>query len=197
MSKSDFVHLHNHTEYSLLDGALRTSDLAKVASDMGMPAIAITDHGNMFGAIEFCQEAKKHNIKAIIGCEVYVSPGSRFDKNSQKDTHHLVLLVKDETGYRNLIELVSRGYIEGFYYRMRVDKELLWEYHDGLIALSACIQGEVPALLFEEQIDQAKKTASELNDIFDMLAVFVHHEFMTLNVLHWTRHNDTPWNHLR
>ncbi len=149
-----------------MDGALRTGDLAKAAADMGMPAIAITDHGNMFGAIEFCQEAKKNNVKPIIGCEVYLSPGSRFDKNNQKDTYHLVLLVKDETGYKNLIELVSRGYIEGFYYRMRIDKELLWEYHDGLIALSACIQGEVPALLIEDQIQQAKKSASELNDIF-------------------------------
>ncbi len=181
MIKSNFVHLHNHSEYSLLDGALRISDLAKTAADMGMPAIAITDHGNMFGAIEFCQEAKKQNIKAIIGCEVYVSPNSRFEKNNQKDVYHLVLLVKDETGYKNLIELVSRGYIEGFYYRMRIDKELLWEYHDGLIALSACIQGEVPALLIEEQMQQAIKSASELNDIFGSGNFFLELQYHSLS----------------
>jgi len=162
----NFVHLHNHSEYSLLDGACRITDLLKSCVSMNMPAIAVTDHGNMFGAMEFCQEAKKYGIKPIVGCEVYLSPKSRFDKDNHKNTYHLVLLVKNEKGYRNLISLVSRSYIEGFYYRARADKELLWEYREGLIAMTACIQGEVPALLINNQPQKARDCASELRDIF-------------------------------
>jgi DNA polymerase-3 subunit alpha len=164
--QSKFVHLHNHTEYSLLDGACRISDLVKTARDLGMPAIAITDHGNMFGAVEFHAEAKKQGIKAIIGCELYVSPSNRFKKDPQEKPHHLVLLAKNDIGYRNLIELVSLAYLEGFYYKARVDKELLSKYHDGLIALSACIQGEIPACLIADQHQKAKQSASDLKDIF-------------------------------
>lgn len=162
----EFVHLHNHTEYSLLDGACFIESLLKSASQMGMKALAITDHGNLFGAMEFCYEAKNYGIKPIVGCEVYVSPTSRFDRDGQKGLYHLILLVKDEEGYKNLMKIVSRSYLEGFYYRARVDKELLWEHHEGLIALTACIQGEVPSLLIRDQFQKACNSASELRDIF-------------------------------
>ncbi|HGJ64718.1 TPA: DNA polymerase III subunit alpha, partial [bacterium] len=166
MAQTEFVHLHNHTEYSLLDGACRISDIIRTAKEADMPAVAITDHGNVFGALEFYQEAKKKGIKAIIGCELYVAPSSRFDKTPQEKPYHLVVLAKNETGYKNLIELVSMAYIEGFYYKPRVDRELLNQYHDGLIALSACIQGEVAACLIANQMDKAKRVASEFKDIF-------------------------------
>lgn len=161
-----FVHLHNHTEYSLLDGACRISDIIKTAKEANMPAVAITDHGNIFGALEFYQEAKKQGVKAIIGCELYVAPTSRFNKIQQEKPYHLVILAKNETGYKNLIELVSLAYIEGFYYKARVDKELLSQYHDGLIAMSACIQGEIAVNLIADQQQKAKQVASELIDIF-------------------------------
>jgi len=163
---ADFIHLHNHTEYSLLDGACRVSDMIDMAHEMGMPAVAITDHGNMFGAMEFYMEADKKGVKPIIGCEVYVSPSGRLSRIPREASHHLILLAKNETGYKNLMELVSRGYLEGFYYRARVDKELLQEYHEGLIAMSACIQGQVPWLLLAEQPKQAEQAAGELMDIF-------------------------------
>ena len=166
MRHIDFVHLHNHTEYSLLDGACRIPDLVSTARDFGMPALAITDHGNMFGAIELYMEADSQGIKPIIGCEVYVSPSSRLNKDPKESSNHLVLLAKDETGYKNLMELVSRAYLEGFYYRARVDRELLEEYHEGLIALSACIQGQIPALFIAGQPKKARQAAGELRDIF-------------------------------
>ena len=166
MRRTDFVHLHNHTEYSLLDGACRVTDLVATALELGMPALAITDHGNMFGAMEFYMEADRQGIKPIIGCEVYVTPSSRLNRDSKEKSHHLVLLAKDETGYKNLIELVSRAYLEGFYYRARVDKELLEEYHEGLIALTACIQGQVPALFLAGQARKARQAAAELRDMF-------------------------------
>jgi DNA polymerase-3 subunit alpha len=164
--QSEFIHLHNHTEYSLLDGACRIGDLAKTAKEMDMPAIAITDHGNVFGAIEFSEAAKKQGIKAIIGCEMYVSPSTRFSRNQQEKPYHLVLLAKNDVGYRNLIELVSLAYTEGFYYKARTDRELLSKYHEGLIALSACIQGEIPVYLINGQHKQAYDCATELKDIF-------------------------------
>ncbi|NOQ85731.1 MAG: PHP domain-containing protein, partial [Deltaproteobacteria bacterium] len=146
MKHSEFVHLHLHTQYSLLDGAIRFNDLFKKAHQYKMPALAITDHGNMFGTIEFYQEAYKAGIKPIIGCEVYVAPGSRWEKDARgiKDTsHHLILLAKDHIGYKNLMFLVSKGYLEGFYYRPRIDKELLRTHNEGLIALSSCLHGEI------------------------------------------------------
>ena len=126
-----FVHLHVHTEYSLLDGACRIDKLVKAAAEMGQPAIAITDHGVMFGCVDFYLAAKKAGIKPIIGCEVYVAPKSRFDKTRSidGDYHHLVLLCKNDIGYRNLIKLVSRGFTEGFYNKPRIDHELLEQYH--------------------------------------------------------------------
>ena len=159
MRHNSFVHLHNHTEYSLLDGACRVSNLVSAAVKQDMPAIAITDHGSMFGAMEFYMEADQQGIKPIIGCEVYVSPSSRTNRDPKESSYHFVLLAKDEIGYKNLMELVSRAYIEGFYYRARVDRELLEEYHEGLIALTACIQGQVPALFLAEQPNAARQAA--------------------------------------
>ena len=163
-----FVHLHVHSEYSLLDGACRIKDLVSRVKTMGQKACAITDHGVMYGAVAFYKECIAQGIKPIIGCEVYLAPRTRFDKEHalDKDRFHLVLLCKNETGYKNLCYLVSMGFVEGFYMRPRVDIDLLREHSEGLIALSACIQGEVPNLILEGRYDDAKKKALELRDIF-------------------------------
>ncbi len=166
---SSFVHLHNHTHYSLLDGACRIEDMMQLAIEYKMPALAITDHGNMFGAIEFFKKAKAAGIKPIIGVEAYVAPESRFEKTTQKgrdNAYHLVLLAKDQEGYRNLLKLVSAGFLEGFYYKPRIDKELLWKHHNGLIALTACLHGEVPRKMVKQGMDAARKSALEYKDIF-------------------------------
>ena len=166
---SDFVHLHVHTQYSLLDGACRLNELLAVAAKFKMPACAITDHGNMFGTIEFYRKAEEKGVKPIIGCEVYIAPESRFEKSShgiQDASFHLVLLAKDETGYKNLMKLVSIGYLEGFYYRPRIDKEALARHNDGLIGLSACLKGEIPHLLLSGKIDDAKRIADQYRHIF-------------------------------
>ncbi len=165
----DFVHLHVHTEYSLLDGACRIGRLLDAARDRGQTSLAITDHGVMYGAINFYKEAKKRGIKPIIGCEVYVAPGSRFDKTrTLSDTayNHLVLLCKNETGYKNLIKMVSSGFTEGFYSKPRIDKELLAAHSEGLIALSACLAGEIPRLLSREDYSAAKETALWYDSLF-------------------------------
>ena len=155
-----FTHLHVHTEYSLLDGMCRIRKLVARAKELGMDSLAITDHGVMYGAIEFYLAAKEAGIKPIIGCEVYAAPNSRLDRNAgDKDNYHLVLLAKDQTGYQNLIQLVTKAHLEGFYYRPRIDKELLTEFHQGLIGLSACIGGEVPRLILEGRLDAAKEAA--------------------------------------
>ena len=141
-----FVHLHTHTEYSLLDGSNKIKDYVKRIKELGMNAAAITDHGNMFGVINFYREANKEGIKPILGCEVYVAPNSRFDKEitgGEDRYYHLILLAKNNLGYSNLMKIVSAGYIEGFYYRPRVDMEILNKYHEGIICLSACLAGEV------------------------------------------------------
>jgi DNA polymerase-3 subunit alpha len=147
MKQAEFVHLHNHTEYSLLDGALRVSKLAKQAARFKMPAVAITDHGNLFGAIQFYKECYDAGVNPIIGAEVYVAPGSMKERVISKDvsesSFHLTLLCKDFTGYSNLIKLVSAAYLEGFYYRPRVDKELLAKHSTGLVAMSGCLKGEI------------------------------------------------------
>ena len=166
---SDFVHLHVHTQFSLLDGACRLGELLDLAKKNSMPACAITDHGNMFGAIEFYEKAVSRGIKPIIGCEVYVAPESRFDKTShgiKEAAYHLVLLAKNLTGYKNLIKLVSIGYVEGFYYKPRVDKEALARHSKGLVALSACLGGEVPHFILSEQWDEAVRAAKEYAEIF-------------------------------
>lgn len=168
MPHSEFVHLHIHTQYSLLDGACRIPQLLALAKQYNMDSLAITDHGNMFGAINFYLEAQKAGIKPIIGCEVYVAPGSRFEKSSHgidEASYHLVLLARDEEGYKNLMKLVSLGYLEGFYYRPRIDKESLSVYAKGLIGLSACLKGEIPSLILENRFNDALKTADELAQI--------------------------------
>jgi DNA polymerase-3 subunit alpha len=169
MKHANFVHLHLHTQFSLLDGAIRLEELFKQAKAYRMPALAITDHGSMFGAIEFYQQAERSGIKPIIGCEVYVAPGSRLEKTSRgisEASFHLILLAKNLVGYRNLMKLVTAGYFEGFYYRPRVDKELLQKYNEGLIALSACLKGEIPFLLASGDKGKALQAAEELKAIF-------------------------------
>ncbi len=163
-----FVHLHVHTEYSLLDGASRIDDLAKTAKEMGMPAVAMTDHGVMFGAIEFYKACKEAGIKPIIGCEIYVAP-DRFDKsaNTKTQMNHLVLLAKNNEGYRNLMHIVSAAWLEGYYYKPRADKELLRRYRGGLIALGGCLKGETSQALMNGQTARAKEAAEEYRDIFD------------------------------
>ncbi|MCI0538577.1 MAG: PHP domain-containing protein, partial [Verrucomicrobiales bacterium] len=160
MSHADYVHLHLHTEYSLLDGAARLDPLLERAHELKFPAMAITDHGAMYGAIDFYQAARAKGIKPIIGCEVYVAPGSRLDKKTSsggKDVyHHLVLLAKDEQGYQNLMSLVTAAHLEGFYYKPRVDKEILAARHHGLIALSGCLASEIPELIQRDQLAQAR-----------------------------------------
>ena len=165
MPRSEFIHLHLHTQYSLLDGACRIPEILNLAKHYKMDSMAITDHGNMFGAIEFYLEAQRAGIKPIIGCEVYIAPGSRLDKNSvgiDEASYHFILLAKDETGYQNLMKLVSLGYLEGFYYRPRIDKEVLSQFSKGLIGLSACLKGEIPVLLQQKRFNDALKAADTL-----------------------------------
>lgn len=169
MTHSDFVHLHVHTQYSLLDGACRLEKLIERARSFKLPALAITDHGNLFGAIKFYNLCLKNGIKPILGCEVYLALQSRFNKDHKSggdSNYHLILLVKNEEGYRNLIRLVSLGHLEGFYYRPRVDKDLLYKYGKGLIALSACLKGEISSLILSGDIKGAYKSADEYVNIF-------------------------------
>lgn len=159
---SEFVHLHVHSDYSLLRGAAPVKKLIERAKSLGMPALALTDDGNMFGALEFYKAARKAGIKPIIGCDFYLSPGSRFSKSGSETgsrTHRLVLLARNETGYRNLMKLTSQGYTEGFYYKPRIDRELVAEHSDGLIGLSGSFSGEVPSLIRRNRLDEAKETA--------------------------------------
>ncbi|HEY0369262.1 MAG TPA: DNA polymerase III subunit alpha [Chthoniobacterales bacterium] len=168
MPRDSFVHLHLHTEYSLLDGAIRTKELMKKAVAFGMPAVAITDHGNLFGAIDFYQEAKKAGIKPIIGCEAYMAPGSIKDRpNNQRDAaYHFTLLAKDEQGYRNLVKLVSAAHLDGMHYKPRIDKELLAKHSLGLIGMSACLKGEINMAIQSDNLAKAKQSAAEFRDIF-------------------------------
>ena len=164
----NFTHLHVHTEYSLLDGAARIKDLVARAKELGMEALAITDHGAMFGVIDFYRECKRQGIKPVIGCEVYTAPRRRFDKEPEKDKHagHLILLAENNTGYRNLMKIVSESYRNGFYYKPRVDKELLREYSEGIIALSACLAGDVQRHLLRGDYEGALREVRDLMDIF-------------------------------
>ncbi len=163
-----FVHLHVHSEYSLLDGACRLDDLAQRAAELGMPAVALTDHGVLYGAVQFYKACKKHGVKPILGCEVYVAPGSRHDRRPRVDdkNYHLVLLAENEEGYRNLLAVVSEAHLTGFYYKPRVDKELLQQHQAGLIALSSCLGGEIPQLLLARDPGAARRAAREYQDIF-------------------------------
>ncbi len=163
-----FIHLHVHTEYSLLDGACRIPDLIQRVKELGMPGVAITDHGVMYGVIDFYKTAKEKGIKPIIGCEVYLAPNSRFERKGQKEQLlHLILLAKNQEGYKNLIKLVTLSYLEGFYYKPRIDKELLRNYSKGLIGLTSCIAGEIPTYILQGNIDKARESILEYLSIFD------------------------------
>src|SRR6202050_4548681 len=166
-SGANFVHLHLHADYSLLDGACEIGELTAEAARRGMPAVAVTDHGNLFAAANFYHQATTHGVKPIIGCEVYVAPDNHKNRGAEAErSNHLVLLCETDEGYRNLIQLVSTGYLEGFYYKPRVDHELLARHSKGLIALSACLRGEVADALLSEKYDQARTNAYRLRDIF-------------------------------
>lgn len=165
---SDYVPLHLHTEYSLLDGAIKISELAELASFYRMPAVAITDHGNLFGAVEFYKKTTKAGLKPIIGCEVYVAPHDRFEKGKTEEpeaSFHLILLAKDNNGYKNLVTLVSKAYLEGFYYKPRIDRALLEQYSGGLIGLTSCLKGEIPYYLQRGMVDKARAIALEYKHI--------------------------------
>lgn len=163
-----FTHLHLHTQFSLLDGACRLGELVSRAKELGMTSLAITDHGNMYGAVDFYRECKAQGIKPIIGCEVYVAPRSRYDKDKALDSgyNHLILLVKNETGYKNLIKLVSQSYTEGFYFKPRIDRDLLEKHSEGLVCLSACLAGEIPQLLLQRDYEGAKSAALWYESVF-------------------------------
>ncbi|UCF35911.1 MAG: DNA polymerase III subunit alpha [Acidobacteriota bacterium] len=163
----NFCHLHLHSHYSLLDGANRIDDVVRRAAELKMPALALTDHGNLFGAVQFHDRAVRHGVKPIIGCEVYVARNGRKSREGRSSqSNHLILLAQNEKGYKNLLRMVSLGYLEGFYYRPRIDKELLSEYSEGLICLSACLQGKVASHLTREEYDQARREAGEMAEIF-------------------------------
>ncbi|HEY92800.1 MAG TPA: DNA polymerase III subunit alpha [Dehalococcoidia bacterium] len=173
-----FTHLHVHTEYSLLDGMCRIPQLVERAREMGMDSLAITDHGVMYGAIEFYLAAKEAGIKPIIGCEAYVAQNSHLSRSTKdKNNYHLILLAKNQTGYRNLIQLTTKAHLEGFYYKPRVDKELLEQYHQGLVALSGCVRGEVPQLVLEGRLEEAKQAALWYKQTFGdfYLEIMRHH----------------------
>jgi len=167
MPRDSFVHLHLHTEYSLLDGAIRMKELMKKAAEFEMPAVAMTDHGNLYGAIEFYQEAKRSGIKPIIGCEAYIAPRSHKDRPSsmRESAYHFTLLARDETGYHNLVKLISTAHLDGFHYRPRIDKELLAQHSAGLIGLSGCLASEVNSAIQANKTDIAKQSAAEYRDI--------------------------------
>ena len=164
----DFVHLHVHSEFSLLDGANRIKDLPVRAKELGMKAMAITDHGVMFGAIDFYKACLANGIKPIIGCEVYVAPRGREDKDPNIDAryNHLILLAKDNEGYKNLTKLVSIGFTEGFYYKPRIDKEVLEKYHEGLVCCSACLAGEVSQAILKGDMEEAERVATWFKNVF-------------------------------
>lgn len=175
MKKSDFVNLHVHTEYSLLDGACRIKNYIARAKELGQSAAAITDHGNMYGVIEFYNEAKQQGIKPIIGCEVYVARRTRFDREPKLDSspYHLILLCENNIGYKNLVKLVSIANLEGFYNKPRVDTELLERYSDGLICLSACLAGEIPRKLENMDYSGAVESALKYQKIFGRNNFFI------------------------
>src|ERR1043166_6935748 len=167
MTRDSFVHLHLHTEYSLLDGAIRMRELMRKAAEYEMPAVAMTDHGNLFGAIEFYQEAERAGIKPIIGCEAYIAPKSHKEKatSMREAAYHFTLLAENEMGYRNLVKLITTAHLDGFHYRPRIDKELLAAHSSGLIGLSGCLASEVNSSIQANKIDNAKQAAAEYRDI--------------------------------
>ena len=167
MARDSFVHLHLHTEYSLLDGSIRMKELMKKAAEFKMPAVAMTDHGNLFGAIEFYQEAQRAGVKPIIGCEVYVAPGSHTDRppSRRESAYHFTLLAENDIGYHNLVKLVTAGHLDGFHYAPRIDKEMLAARSEGLIGLSGCLAGEINSAIQANNIEKAKQSAADYRDI--------------------------------
>ena len=161
-----FVHLHCHTDYSLLDGACEITQLMKLAERQEMPAIAITDHGNLFGAVQFYNEGKARGVKPIIGCEVYVSQKGHKTRGESDRYNHLTLLCENQQGYRNLIDLVSTGYLEGFYYKPRIDKDLLASHSQGLICLSGCLRGDLNEALIDKGYEEGRRLAYTYLDMF-------------------------------
>jgi len=163
-----FTHLHVHSQYSILDGASDITDLLTRVKDLGMEAIALTDHGNMFGVKEFHAEAKKKGVKPIIGCELYVAENTRFEKTGREDRsgYRLIVLAKNKTGYNNLSKMVSIAWLEGFYYKPRIDKELLFKYHEGLIVCSACLGGEIPQTIMHAGKEEAEKKILQYKSVF-------------------------------
>ena len=165
----NFTHLHVHTEYSLLDGSSKINEIVARAKELGMDSLAITDHGVMYGVIDFYRACKREGIRPVLGCEVYVAPGSRFQKEggvNDERYYHLVLLAENDIGYSNLMKIVSKGFTEGYYYKPRVDYELLQQYHEGIIALSACLGGEVAINLRRGFYEEGKAAALRLQEIF-------------------------------
>src|SRR5437868_9412956 len=175
MARDSFVHLHLHTEYSLLDGAIRMKELMKKAVEFNMPAVAITDHGNLFGAIEFYQEAQRAGVKPIIGCEAYIAGRSHTDRSSsmRDPSYHFTLLAENEMGYRNLVKLITTAHLDGFHYRPRIDKELLAQHSAGLIGLSGCLAGEVNSAIQANNIQKATAAAAEYRDVLGKENYFI------------------------
>ena len=164
-----FVHLHVHTEYSLLDGSNKIKEYVSRVKELGMSSAAITDHGVMYGVIDFYRAAREAGIKPVLGCEIYVAPNSRFDKEltgGEDRYYHLVLLAENNVGYANLMKIVSKGFTEGYYYKPRVDMEVLQQYHEGLIALSACLAGEVQRFIVKGQLQEAREAARKYEACF-------------------------------
>src|SRR5262245_43713176 len=180
---AEFVHLHLHTEFSLLDGACRIEELLDQAAQLKMPALAVTEHGNMFSSVVFHDEAKKRGIKPILGCEVYVAPGDRRDRSGTpgETANHLVLLAETQEGYHNLIKLVSAGYTEGFYYKPRIDKSLLAQHSKGLIGLSTCLKGEVATGIRREQASKALEAAGQYRDILGRENFFLEMQYQGID----------------
>jgi DNA polymerase III subunit alpha len=166
MPEKPFVHLHCHTDYSLLDGACEITQLMDLVAEQNMPAVAMTDHGNLFGAVEFYNKAKEKNVHPVIGCEVYVAQQGHTVKSDSNRYNHLILLCENQDGYRNLIKLVSTGFLDGFYYKPRIDKDLLAQHSKGLIALSACLRGDINETLMGDRYDEARRIAYEYTDVF-------------------------------
>src|SRR3954469_20806942 len=164
MAENPFVHLHNHTDYSLLDGACEIDQLMQVVAAQNMPAVGMTDHGNLFGAVKFYNAAKANGIHPVNGCEVYVSNEGHKTRSSTDRYNHLVLLCENQDGYRNLIDLVSTAYLDGFYYKPRIDKDLLARHSKGLIAMSACLRGDINETLKADRYEQAARLANEYVD---------------------------------
>jgi DNA polymerase-3 subunit alpha len=167
--ESIFIHLHTHSEYSLLDGAAKIEGLIEKAVRNKMPALALTDHGNIFAAVNFFRKAKEKRIKPILGAELYIAPKSRFEKKDKKEetsNYHIVLLVKNEKGYKNLVQLLTKSYLEGFYYKPRIDKEILSQCSEGLIGLSSCLKGEIPSLLLKGFSKEAEEIATQYKEMF-------------------------------